>query len=60
MDNDTGPASVKYRRESSVPEALKDDFCDPENPRAIKFEDISAAAYIIRDAIQKTPCIVGY
>ncbi|KAL8590468.1 hypothetical protein ACOMHN_011681 [Nucella lapillus] len=35
---------------------LKDEFCDPDNPMAIHFRDISAAAYKIKDGIQQTPC----
>ncbi|KAK7100502.1 L-threonine ammonia-lyase-like [Littorina saxatilis] len=35
---------------------LRDEFCDPENPVALNFTEISAAAYKIRDGIQQTPC----
>ena len=35
---------------------LKDPWCDPENPVTLKFEDISAAAYRIKDGIIMTPC----
>ncbi|XP_076440664.1 L-threonine ammonia-lyase-like isoform X2 [Babylonia areolata] len=35
---------------------LKDEFCDPENPVAIHFRDVSAAAYKIKDGVQQTPC----
>merc|ERR1712106_544457 len=35
---------------------LKDPWCDPENPRIIRFEDISAAAYRIKDGIVHTSC----
>ncbi|KAJ8306156.1 hypothetical protein KUTeg_016701 [Tegillarca granosa] len=35
---------------------IKDVFCDPDNPRVLQFQDVSAAAYKIKDGIQKTPC----
>ena len=37
---------------------IRDEFCDPDHPRAIQFQDISAAAYKIKDGVQKTPCTV--
>ena len=36
-----------------------DPWCDDENPKVVKFESISAAAYKIRDGIVKTPCDVS-
>jgi len=41
-------------------EDLFDPWCDPENPRIIKFEDISAAAYRIKDGIIQTACDVSH
>ena len=38
---------------------LKDEFCDPENPVKIHFQDVSAAAFKIRNGIQRTPCQVS-
>ncbi len=37
---------------------LKDEFCDPENPIQVHFQDVSAAAYKIRGGVQRTPCQV--
>merc|ERR1712042_275384 len=37
-------------------ENLKDPWCDPENPKSIKFEDVSAAAYRIKGGITHTSC----
>ncbi|XP_033637122.1 L-threonine ammonia-lyase-like [Asterias rubens] len=37
-------------------EDLKDEFCDPDNPVVVKFQDVSAAAYKIKSGIQRTPC----
>merc|ERR1712142_180148 len=37
-------------------ENLKDPWCDPENPKIIKFEDVSAAAYRIKGGITQTSC----
>merc|ERR1712165_600193 len=37
-------------------EEIKDSWCDPDDPQVIKFEDIAAAAYIIKDGVLKTSC----
>lgn len=37
-------------------EPIADEFCDPDNPKIIHFEDVSAAAIRTKDVIQKTPC----
>ena len=34
----------------------QDPWCDPDHPILLKFEDISAAAYRIKDGIIITPC----
>ena len=34
----------------------QDPWCDPDHPILLKFEDISAAAYRIKDGIINTPC----
>lgn len=39
-------------------EDLYDQFCDPNNPVQIKFNDISAAAYRIKGGVEITPCTV--
>ena len=39
-------------------EDIKDPWCDEGNPRVVPFEQISAAAYKIRDGIVRTPCDV--
>ena len=41
-------------------EILKDKFCDPDNPLSVSFHDVSAAAYKIKEGIQKTPCTVSF
>ena len=37
----------------------EDPWCDPANPRVLDFEQVSAAAYKIRDGIVRTPCDVS-
>ncbi|KAK2167691.1 hypothetical protein LSH36_25g05016 [Paralvinella palmiformis] len=34
----------------------KDQFCDPEHPIVIQFQEVSAAAYKIKGGIERTPC----
>ncbi|XP_071840673.1 L-threonine ammonia-lyase-like isoform X2 [Apostichopus japonicus] len=37
-------------------EEIKDPACDPDNPVKVKFQDVSAAAYKIRNGVQRTSC----
>jgi threonine dehydratase len=39
-------------------EDLYDEWCDPKNPRILRFEEIAAAAYRIKYGVEKTPCTV--
>lgn len=49
-----------YDEGVDIPDSLlKDKFCDPDNPVAITFLEVSAAAYKIQDGIQKTPCTLS-
>ncbi|XP_077865591.1 L-threonine ammonia-lyase-like [Saccoglossus kowalevskii] len=41
---------------TSTTEELRDEFCDAENPVMVRFQDVSAAAYKIKNGIQRTPC----
>ena len=40
------------------PEDLIDQFCDPDHPVRVTFNDISAAAYRIKGGVENTPCTV--
>lgn len=44
--------------EDGGPDIPDDPWCDDLNPRICNFENISAAAYKIRDGIVRTPCDV--
>ena len=46
------------RQSDTATMPLEDPFCDPNNPSVVPFEQISAAAYRIRDGIVRTPCDV--
>lgn len=35
---------------------LDDKFCDPNNPQIITFQDITSAAFMIKNGIEYTPC----
>ncbi|GAU98520.1 hypothetical protein RvY_09654-2 [Ramazzottius varieornatus] len=66
------PSHTDYRKRQSIwsgsdkiptqePPATRDDplydpACDPEHPKVITFQDISAAQYRLRGGIQYTPC----
>lgn len=36
-----------------------DEYCDPRNPQRISFHDVTSAAFLIKDDIERTPCPVG-
>ena len=50
-----GDRAQTLRTSEADDEEIKDFWCDPENPRTLKFEDVSAAAYMIRDGVIMTP-----
>ncbi|XP_013413601.1 uncharacterized protein LOC106175947 [Lingula anatina] len=56
MPNGQFDEGKNMEEEEEDTEVLKDPFCDPEHPRQIQFQDISAAAYKIKNGVQKTPC----
>ena len=37
---------------------ILDPFCDPKNPQKISFHDITSAAFLIKDGVERTPCPV--
>lgn len=45
--------------QAEVPEALIDPHCDPNNPQRISFHDVTSAAFLIKDDVERTPCPVG-
>lgn len=48
--------AVNNTNGSSDPPDLFDPWCDPNNPRIVQFQDISAAAFKIKSGIMNTPC----
>ena len=48
--------TLREKSSEAEEEEIKDFWCDPENPRSLKFEEVSAAAYMIRDGVIMTPC----
>ena len=39
-------------------ESILDPYCDPKNPQKISFHDITSAAFLIKDGVERTPCPV--
>lgn len=37
-------------------EEVDDPFCDPDNPIRVPFQEVTAASFMIRSGIEKTPC----
>jgi threonine dehydratase len=49
-------SSIDLPQLQITPEDLFDPYCDPENPKKISFNDVSAAAYRIKGKVENTPC----
>lgn len=53
-------------RTAAVPKVFEgndeilDPFCDPKQPQKISFHDITSAAFLIKDGVERTPCPVSY
>ena len=64
MNTDMTPemdaAETVLEEEEEDEEQLIDQFCDPQNPIRVPFQEVSAAAYKIKDGIQRTPCSVSH
>ena len=54
--DEMGDRTQRDKRSETEEEEIKDFWCDPENPRTLKFEDVCAAAYMVRDGVVMTPC----
>ena len=54
--NESADSDSEY---DSDAEEIKDPWCDPENPRILGFQDITAASFRIRSGIIRTPCDVS-
>lgn len=46
--------------ENGTEAAHHDPWCNPDQPKTITFQDISAAAYRIKGGIMKTPCLLSH
>ena len=56
---DSNEGSADESDYDSDAEEIQDPWCDPENPRIVGFEDITAASFRIRGGIIRTPCDVS-
>jgi len=60
MNSNPSRGPTSYASSDYNEDDLKDLWCDPENPRVCRFEEISAAAYRIKDGIVKTSCDLSH
>lgn len=58
MSNESAesPAVLVNGKAPNGTDDLVDPWCDPEKPRTVQFQDISAAAFKIKSGIMMTPC----
>lgn len=70
--DDSEPVAVTTRDEAEEDESssaleipdpndpdLFDPECDPDNPKSIQFQDVSAASFLLHGGINRTPCEVN-
>lgn len=51
----TRPTAEELHQSESSEEQL-DPYCDPKNPKKISFHDVTTAAFLIKDGVERTPC----
>lgn len=51
-------SSNSFYEDSVKEESILDVFCDPDHPKKVQFQDVSAAAYKIKSGVMRTPCTV--
>ena len=56
---DSNEGSADESDYDSEADEIPDPWCDPEHPRIVGFEDITAASFRIRGGIIRTPCDVS-
>lgn len=49
-------SSNSFYEDSVKEESILDVFCDPDHPKKVQFQDVSAAAYKIKSGVMRTPC----
>ena len=54
LGKETSPSAMSGESD----EDLRDQYCDPEHPISVSFQEVSAAAYKIKGGIERTPCAV--
>lgn len=42
--------------DDSVESIIEDPFCNPDFPSVVEFREVSAAAYKIKNGVERTPC----
>uniref|UniRef100_A0A1A9WQ56 L-serine deaminase n=1 Tax=Glossina brevipalpis TaxID=37001 RepID=A0A1A9WQ56_9MUSC len=52
----SGETNKEESKMSEIPEDILDPFCDPKNPQKISFHDVTSAAFLIKEGIERTPC----
>lgn len=52
--------AVDLPRQFDANGEILDPHCDPNNPQKISFHDITSAAFLIKDGVERTPCPVSF
>lgn len=46
--------------DKNIDEEIEDPFCNANNPLKITFQDVTSAAFMIKNGVELTPCPVNY
>ena len=58
IDDNSDGSGTESEYDSDA-EEFPDPWCDPDNPRIVGFAEITAASFMIRSGIIRTPCDVS-
>lgn len=56
---EASPQQLQRTRQISEADDKIDPFCDPSKPQRISFHDVTSAAFLIKEGIERTPCPVS-
>lgn len=59
LETELAVMSLNVEDDQEDREDILDEFCDPENPKSLTFQDVSAASFKIKKGVVRTECSVS-
>lgn len=60
LETELAEISLNVEDDQEDREDILDEFCDPENPKTLTFQDVSAASFKIKKGVVKTECSLSH